>query len=191
MKVICVTGNYGDAVTNLKWYLLPDSAIVRTDNPVFLPDFDSEFRAYPSLAVRIDKLGKGISPKFAPRYYAEATIGVAMRAETQWEDNCKEGFPWSDAVSFDKSCWIGDFIAYNVFEEVNPLIQCGDERYDYDVMKIKKNLNEVIAKISRYHTLKTGDIVMCALTDTGIPLKKGDRFSIDLADDNLLTIRIK
>lgn len=82
MKIFNIIGRYSDVPEQeINWHMLQDSTVIRSDNPFFVPDFDTEFRLYPSLAIRIDRLGKSIAPKFAHRYYAQVTLAATVRAE--------------------------------------------------------------------------------------------------------------
>ena len=100
MKIFAAVGNhagfipaYGESVVPSDrdiphgfWYEIPDSSIIRSGNPFFVPDFDTRFVALPSIAVRICKLGKGIAPRFVPRYYDEVTFGLSVVAADRLGD---------------------------------------------------------------------------------------------------------
>lgn len=193
MKVFCViNNNAGGEGTEPFWYMLPDSSVVRSGNPFFVPDFDTEFKAFPSVAVRIDRLGKSIAPRFAPRYYSEVTAGVAVAATGLLERLRGGGMPWDRAVAFDRSCFIGDYIpSENLFAEGGMSVVCGGVRRDIRLEDMKYGIDGIIAEVSRTNTLKTGDIVLAALAADGIPLIEGNTLEAYCGDSRTLEIRIR
>ena len=91
---------------------IPDSTIVKNGNPVYLPDFDPNITARPYMALRIDRLGKSVSPRFAYRYFEQAAPCLLLTAETELQRLREQGLPWTEAFVFDKSCVLGDFIPH-------------------------------------------------------------------------------
>lgn len=161
------------------YYTMQESTVLRSGNPFFVPDFDTEFRAYPSLCLRIGRLGKGIAPRFAHRYFESWTMGVAVIATDTLKRLREHGEPWSAAVSFDRSCWLGNLqpidtlLEYDTFE-----VECGETRLTYDVSKITPAKEELISILSRDNTLKNGDLILAALDPRGITLTPGQHLKI-------------
>ena len=168
-----------------EWHMLPDSTVVRSDNPFFIPEFDTEFKAYPVVAIKIGRLGKSIAPKFAHRYYNEATLAATVRAENLLAFLRRGGMPWERAVAFDRSCFMGEFVpADELLNCRNASISCGEE-------KLELNIYETIACISRDNTLKTGDLLLIPATGKGLKLSIGDNLTEECDSGPLLEIRIK
>lgn len=101
MKIFAVIHNYGNTSKDSPmgtgdpaWYEMPDSSILRTGNPFFVPDFDTEFLAFPSICYRIGRLGKSIARRFADRYIDSATVAVAVVASNRLRDLREQGMPW-------------------------------------------------------------------------------------------------
>lgn len=201
MKIFCITGNRSSEETPLSWYVLTDSSILRSDNPFFVPDFDTEFIACPSLAVRIDRLGKSIAPRFASRYYNEATVGVVVVARRLLGELRREGMPWDRAVAFDRSCFIGEFRAASTILDGGDIeLTCGDSRILINAGQLRLGVDETVAEVSRTNTLKTGDLILCSLpfpapkdvtSDECLPMAPGSNLHARRDGDLLLEIRFK
>lgn len=175
-----------------EWHMMPDSTVVRTDNPFFIPEFDTEFKAYPVVAIKIGRLGKSIAPKFAHRYYNEATLAATVRAENLLAFLRRGGMPWERAVSFDRSCFMGEFVpADELLNCRNASISCGEEKLELNISEIRSTINETIACISRDNTLKTGDLLLIPATGKGLRLSIGDNLTEECDSGALLEIRIK
>ena len=196
MKIIAVTNNYNvaDSATRTGWLYIPDSAMIRSRKPFFVPDFDSEFRAYLSPAIRIEKVGKGIAPRFAGRYFAERTAGVSVRAEGLAAELSADGLPWGEAVVFDRSLLLGDFMPFDEFAAGGrslTLTVDGETLLEWHADRCGRPLDEIISDASHDNTLKTGDILMAALTDTGVTLRHPSVLRVNCGDRQLLETRIR
>ncbi len=193
MKIFCIIGKYSEVPEReINWHMLPDSSVTRTDNPFFVPDFDSEFRLYPALAVRISRLGKSIAPKFAGRYYAEATAAATVRAQSLLSELRAKGLPWDKTVSFDRSCMLGDFQPIeNICDAGQITFRLGNEIQEIPSERLRSDIDRIIAVVSGYNTLKMGDIILLTASETGLPLAPGQNLSAGTGSINLLEIRVK
>lgn len=202
MKIFAVINNYaskrdifGPFVTQAPlWYEMPDSSILRSGNPFFIPDFDSSFSVHPSLVYRIGRLGKNIAPRFAERYIDAWGVGCGVVAEGLLQKRKTEGMPWTDAVSFDRSCLLGNLRpidAFNINKDIE--IKCSDRTLTYSSRNLKMPIEEVIALLSRNNTLKNGDLILVGLHPSGLRPEIGSRlvaFEQDI-NSNLLDINIR
>lgn len=192
MKIFRIIENRIAGNDELFWYMLPDSAIVRTDNPWFVPDFDEEYRLYPVIAVRIDRLGKSVSPKFATRYYNEATICLTACAQNLLNRLRENGLPWDKAVCFDKSCMIGDFIPFSAISEDDTLIvEMAGNIIKPRLDGIKNIIDNAISAVSHNNTIKTGDLILIPASDEYFIPSPGNNLTAGCSSGNLLEIRIK
>lgn len=192
MKIFRITENSNFDAGEIYWYMLADSSVVRTDNPWFVPDFDTEFRISPAVAVRIDRLGKSISPKFAPRYYKEATLCATACGSRLLADLKSKGLPWDRAVSFDRSCMIGKFIPISAISaEARACFHMGSEEIKTEVAGILDHADNTIAAVSSFNTLKTGDIIILPFGNEYFTPLPGDTLTAKINPNNLLEIRIK
>ena len=175
MKIICIGRNYAKHIEELAnekptspvVFLKPDSAILQKNNPFFIPPFSNDVHYEVEILVKINKVGKFIDVKFAHKYYDEIGLGIDFTAR-DIQDQCKEkGLPWEKAKAFDGSAVIGEFypkkqfdldtISFQLYKN-NTLVQDGKS----NTMLWK--IDELIAYVSQYFTLKKGDIIF-----TGTP----------------------
>ena len=203
MKIFALIRNYGEGSGGeslwgeggVDWYEMPDSSIVRSGNPVFLPDFAERYEAYPSIVYRIGRLGKSIKPRFADRYVDQWGIAVAMVAVDLLQELREGGHPWTRAVAYDRSCMLGNLEPIDTLKDIEGIrIEAGEESLDYHRDQIREGIDEVIARLSAHNTLKNGDFVLVALPRQGLLLKEETRLSAYPIEDNqrhLIDINIK
>lgn len=203
MKIICIGKNYHDHNREMNsktpvapvYFLKPDTSLLIRNRPFFLPDFSNQIEHEVEILVKICKVGKNISRKFAHTYYNEIGLGIDFTArDLQWE--CRnEGNPWEIAKGFDSSAAISEFINKNEFSNLTNLnfklhlngnsVQIGNSS---DMIFV---IDEIIEYLSKFMTLKTGDIIF-----TGTPSGVGkvainDRLEGWLEDYKLLDFWIK
>jgi 2-keto-4-pentenoate hydratase/2-oxohepta-3-ene-1,7-dioic acid hydratase in catechol pathway len=152
-------------------FMKPDSALLRENKPFFLPDFSSEIHYEVEVVLKINRLGKNIAPQFASRYYDEFALGVDFTARDLQSDFRAKGLPWELAKGFDNSAVVSPFLPMKDYEKNNisfrldvnsKTVQAGNTAnmiYSFD---------EIIAYVSRFFTLKIGDLIF-----TGTPAGVG------------------
>ena len=151
------------------WYEIPDSSIIRSGNPFFVPDFDQRFIALPSVAVKICRLGKSVAPRFASRYYDEITLGFSVVAA----DRLRKFIPVEECGE--------EFV-----------INAGGDELKWKLDSAWRHIDEIISEISRGCTIKTGDIILPHISPSGIRLLAGDHISVKTTDSsNILDINIR
>ena len=114
MKIICIGRNFADHAEELGndkpsspvIFLKPDTALLRNNDPFFLPDFSKEIHHEIELVIKITRLGKNIQPKFAHKYYDEIGLGVDFTARDVQFELREKGLPWEKAKAFDSSAAI-------------------------------------------------------------------------------------
>ncbi len=184
MKIFAVVRNYGSSSVESPfgmgepvWYEVPDSSLLRSGQPFFVPDFAGEFRAFPTVVHRISRLGKGIAARFASRYIDAVTIGCCAVAVDMLRELRRDGRPWSRAVAFDRCCMIGKFLPC----EGTPSLwqaSCGGREISYDLSEVLHGVPEMLERLSRDITVKEGDMMMTALHPVGLPLMVGTKLAI-------------
>lgn len=177
-------------------FLKPDSAILKDGKPFFLPDFTEEVHYETELVVRICRLGKNIAPRFAHRYYDAVTVGIDFTARDMQRRFCAEGKPWELCKCFDNSAALGTFV---------PLQQVGDnvQNIDFSLQidgKVVQHANtsemlfavdELIAYVSRFMTLKIGDYLFTG-TPSGVgPVSIGQHLQGYIGEEKLLDFYIR
>ena len=182
MKIICVGMNYATHNKEMQHTLLlseptifmkSDASILKDGRPFFIPDFSSDVQYEAEIVVKINRLGKSIGSRFASRYYDEITVGIDMTARDLQRKFRESGLPWELSKSFDNSAVIGRFISLEK-EELD--IDAIPFRLDIDGKTVQDGntadmlfkTNEIIEYISRFITLKTGDLIF-----TGTPAGVG------------------
>ncbi|NLJ43932.1 MAG: fumarylacetoacetate hydrolase family protein [Bacteroidales bacterium] len=203
MKIICIGLNYKRHAMEMGRpfpdepvvFLKPDSAILKNNKPFFLPDFSSEIHYETEVVVKISKLGKSIEPKFAPRYYDEVTVGIDITARDLQTKLSKARLPWEISKCFDGAAPVGKFIPASSFQDVNNLnfrLEInGNVVQQSNTTDMIFSVNEIISYVSRFFTLKTGDLIFTG-TPAGVgPLRKNDHLVAYLEETPLLDFMIR
>lgn len=203
MKIICIGLNYRKHALEMGRplpvepvvFLKPDSSILKNNKPFFLPDFSSMIQYETEIVVKISKLGKGIEAKYAPRYYDELTLGIDITARDIQNRNSAAGLPWELSKGFDGAAPIGRFVPTGSVWNINNL----NFRLEINGKIVQQgntsdmifSINEIVSYVSRFFTLKTGDLIFTG-TPSGVgPLKRKDTLVAFLEDDPLLEFVVK
>ena len=176
MKIICIGRNYVKHIEELNnerpdapvVFLKPDTAILLKNQPFFIPDFSNDVHHEVEILVKIKKVGKYIDAKFAHKYYDEIGLGIDFTARDLQFQAKQKGLPWEKAKAFDGSAVIGNFVLKSKFDNLAN-INFSLERNGKMVQKGNTSLmlwtiDELIAYVSTFFTLKIGDIIF-----TGTP----------------------
>lgn len=205
MKIIAVGMNYAlhnqemghtDIGKEPVIFMKPDSALLRDGKPFFLPDFSADMQYEAEVVVRICRLGKHIAPRFAHRYYDAATVGIDFTARDLQQRFRQEGLPWELAKGFDNSAAIGRFLP---LEQLGGNVQQLDFRLDIDGREVQHGrtsdmltgVDDLIAYVSRFMTLKMGDLLFTG-TPAGVgPVSIGQHLQGYLGEENVLDFYIR
>ena len=203
MKIICVGWNYPDHNAEMKHetvsepviFMKPDSALLRENKPFFIPDFSKQVEYEVELVVRINRLGKNISEKFASRYYEEVALGVDFTARDLQQRQRALGEPWEIAKAFDNSAVISDFIPLSTLANAEgisfSLSKNGVEVQRGNTQDMLFSVNQIIAYVSRFFTLKIGDLIYTG-TPAGVgPVVMGDYLEGFIEDNKMLNFFVK
>ncbi|MGO3183283.1 MAG: fumarylacetoacetate hydrolase family protein [Aequorivita sp.] len=180
MKIICIGRNYADHIKELDSakptepviFLKPDTSVLIKKQPFFIPEFSNEVHHEVELLVRINKIGKHIDRKFAHKYYDEIGLGIDFTARDLQTKLKQEGLPWEKAKAFDGAAVVGKFLKKEEIEDVNNIV-FSLKRNEKTVQKgdsalMVWKIDALIEYISKYFTLKIGDIIF-----TGTPAGVG------------------
>jgi len=203
MKILAIGMNYPSHVKEMNNILSPEpvifskpeSALLQNNKPFFYPDFSTDIQYETEIVVIIDRLGKNIAQKFAHRYYSEITVGIDFTAR-DLQKRCKEkGHPWEIAKAFDNSAPVGRMTPKTAF----PDIQNINFHLDINWMTVQQgntkdmifSVDQIIAHVSKYFTLKNGDLIFTG-TPYGVgPVKIGDRLQAYLENELVLDFKVK
>lgn len=205
MKILAVGMNYAEHNKELDGTLYKpeepviftkaDSALLKDGKPFFIPDFTTQCDYETELVVRICRLGKNIATRFAHRYYDAVTVGIDFTARDLQRKLRAEGKPWELCKGFDNSAVIGDFIP----KENLPDIQQIPFHLDIDGRTVQHGysgdmifaVDEIISYISRYFTLKIGDLIFTG-TPPGVgPVHIGQHLEGYIQDRKVLAFNVR
>lgn len=204
MKILAVGMNYAAhnkemshtlELTEPTIFMKADSALLKDGKPFFIPDFSKEIHYETEIVVKIDRLGKNIAERFAHRYYHEVTVGIDFTAR-DWQRRLRaEGLPWELSKSFDHSAVVGIFVP---LEDVGNI---DDLSFHLDLNGARAqtgwtgdmlfSVDKIVAYVSRFFTLKMGDLIYTG-TPAGVgPVKIGDHLEGYIGERKLLDFHVR
>ena len=176
-------------------FIKSDSSLLKDGKPFFIPDFSSEIHYETEIVVKIDRLGKNIAERFAHRYYNEVTVGVDFTARDLQSKLRAQGLPWEISKAFDNSAALGTFIPVERVGDINRIpfhldingttVQAGNTQ---DMLF---PVDKIIAYVSRFFTLKIGDLIYTG-TPVGVgPVKIDDHLQGYIGEQKLLDFFVR
>jgi 2-keto-4-pentenoate hydratase/2-oxohepta-3-ene-1,7-dioic acid hydratase in catechol pathway len=203
MKIICIGRNYADHISELAnerpsepvVFIKPDSAVLPKEQPFYIPDFTNDVHYELEVLVKIKKVGKHIQEKFAGNYYDEVGLGIDFTARDLQARLKEKGLPWEKAKGFDGAAVIGRWLPKSKFQDLGNLSfalhKNGQIVQQGQTGLMLWGIDQLIAHVSKYFTLKKGDILF-----TGTPAGVGrivanDYLSGSLEGEELLSVKIK
>jgi acylpyruvate hydrolase len=203
MKIICIGRNYSEHVKELSnelpsepvFFMKPDTSIIIGNKPFFLPDFSNEIHHEVEIVLKICKVGKTISEKFASRYYDEIGIGIDFTARDLQAKAKEKGLPWEIAKAFEGSAPIGRFIPKKEITDLKNinfhLEKNGKMVQQGSSVDMIFSFEKIISYVSRFFPLKTGDLIFTG-TPAGVgPVTIGDHLQAYIENQLLLDFKIK
>jgi 2-keto-4-pentenoate hydratase/2-oxohepta-3-ene-1,7-dioic acid hydratase in catechol pathway len=203
MKIICIGRNYADHAKEMKselptepiFFMKPDTALVKEGSDIYLPEFSNEIHFECEVVIKINKAGKFIQKEFARNYYSEITLGLDLTAR-DLQTKCKEkGLPWELAKAFDNSApisskWIS--ISDINLSDINfQFFQNGELKQNGFTKDMIFSIDELISYVSKFITLKTGDLIYTG-TPAGVgPIQIGDKLEGNLNGNKLFEFTVK
>ena len=203
MKIICIGRNYlahakelnNEVPTRPVFFMKPDSALVISNRPFFYPDFSEDVHHEIEVVIRVDRLGRSIEEKYANRYYSEVALGVDFTARDLQKEMKDKGLPWEIAKGFDYSAPVSEFFPVSNFRDIHDL----SFRLDVNGKTVQNgstslmifSFEKIIAYVSRFMTLKTGDLIFTG-TPAGVgPVSVNDRLEAYLEGDKIMDFPVK
>jgi len=203
MKIICIGRNYAEHAKEMNsaipsepvFFLKPDTSLIKDNQPFYYPDFSKEIHHEVELVLKINKPGKNIQTQFANKYYNEIGIGIDFTARDIQAECKKNGLPWEKAKAFDGAAPIGKFIDKKQFTDeknINFHLKInGNNVQEGNTKDLLFSFDMIIAYISKYFTLRTGDLIYTGTPEGVGPVKIGDRLEAFIEDQKLLDFEIK
>lgn len=204
MKIIAVGMNYAAHNKELNHtltlseptiFMKADSSLLKDGKPFFIPDFTQELHHEAEIVVRIDRLGKNIAERFAHRYYHEVTVGIDFTARDLQRQLCEKGLPWEISKAFDNSAVVGTFVPLEEVGDINRLpfhldIN-GETRQAGNTEQLLFSVDRIVAYVSRFFTLKIGDLIYTG-TPSGVgPVQIGDHLQGYIGERKLLDFYVR
>ena len=202
MKIICIERNYRDPSETAptpaepSFFLKPDTALLRNNDPFYIPDFTQEVHYACAVAVRIDRLSRCVAPRFAHRLYAEAGLGIDFTARDLQREAMRRGLPCDHARGFDYSAAVSPLFL--------PVAELGDIRTLHFTLEINGEIrqqgctgdlifpvDEALSRVSRYVTFRTGDLFFTGTPAGSGPVRRGDVLRATLEGRELLNFEIR
>lgn len=203
MKIICIGRNYTEHIAELAnekpthpvVFLKPDTSILLKGQPFFIPEFSEQVHHEVEVLVKINRIGKHIQPKFAHKYYDQIGLGIDFTARDIQQKLKEKGLPWEKSKGFDGSAVVGQWLPKSQFENLNAL-SFSLEKNNTIVQKGNTSMmlwtiDELIAYVSQYFTLKIGDIIFTG-TPAGVgPVSINDVLVGQLEGQEMFRIKVK
>lgn len=207
MKIICIGRNYAAHVAELHdggtipeaplWFMKPDTALLRNNDPFYIPDFSHDLHYECELVVKINRVGKHIEERFAHRYYDEVGLGIDFTARDLQREAIAKGLPWEACKAFDYSAALspeflkltdlgGDIQNLHFSLDIN-----GQRRQTGDTSQMIFRVDRLISAVSEFVTLRMGDLLYTG-TPVGVgPVHAGDNLRAELEGHELLNFDIR
>ncbi len=203
MKIICIGRNYSEHIRELNnevpeepvIFIKPDTALLRNNNPFYIPDFSQDVHHEVEIVVKINNPGRAIPVQFAKDYYTHISLGIDFTARDLQTQLKNKGLPWEKAKGFDHSAAIGEFIPLEEFDapihqlpfslyKNNELVQTGNTQ------QMIHSVDEIIAHVSEYFSLRIGDYIFTG-TPAGVgKVNAGDVLLGKIENREILNFRI-
>lgn len=203
MKILAIGRNYAEHIEELKnerpeepvVFLKPDTALLKNNAPFYYPDFSKDIHHEVEILLKISKEGKNIQEKFAPKYYYEIGVGIDFTARDLQQKAKEKGLPWEIAKGFNGSAPVSDFYPVaemgDLFNLNFKLELDGEIKQEGNTKMMLFNFNYIVAYVSRFFTLKKGDIIFTG-TPKGVgPVQIGNRLKASIEDKILLDFEVK
>ena len=203
MKIICIGRNYTDHIEELAnerpedpvVFLKPDTSLVIKNQPFFIPPFSDDVHYEVEILVRINRIGKHIQQKFAHKYYDEIGLGIDFTARDLQAKLKAKGLPWEKAKAFDGAAVVGDWVNKSELPHIDELqfemTKNGTVVQQSSSALMLWKVDELIAYVSQFFTLKIGDIIFTG-TPAGVgPVIENDILEGSLEGRQLFSIKVK
>lgn len=202
MKIICIGKNYAAHAKEMKsavptepvFFMKPDTSLLQKGHDFYFPDFTQNLHHEIEIVYKIGKMGKHIAPEFALKYISEVGIGIDFTARDLQDKAKEKGLPWEIAKAFDNAAVVSDFMP---LEKVNPASI--DFHLDVNGNTVQRgntsdmifSIENIIAYVSKFITLKTGDLIFTGTPEGVGPVKQSDVLSLYMGNEKKHEFKVK
>jgi acylpyruvate hydrolase len=203
MKIIAIGRNYAEHAKELNnpvptvpvIFMKPDTALLKDNKPFYHPDFSEDIHHEIEIVLKVCKEGKHIAEKFASNYYDELALGIDFTARDIQSKHKEKGLPWELAKAFDGSAPVSNFVSKSKFGDLYSLdfkldIN-GEARQHGNTKDLLFSFESIIAFVSRYITLKKGDLIFTGTPQGVGKVNIGDHLEAYLEGDKMLDFYVK
>ena len=203
MKIVCIGRNYPQHAAELGnekpespvIFIKPDTAKLQRRFPFYIPHFSNEIHHEVEVLVKINRIGKYIEEKFAYKYYQEIGLGIDFTARDLQQNLKDKGLPWEKAKGFDGSALIGDWFDKDNFTDLKQLdfelVKNGATVQKGNTSQMLWSIDALIAEISRFFTLKIGDVIFTGTPAGVAPVAENDVLEGYLGELKAFKVKVK
>ena len=203
MKIVCIGRNYAQHATELGnekpespvIFIKPDTAKLQRRFPFYIPHFSNEIHHEVEVLVKINRIGKYIEEKFAYKYYQEIGLGIDFTARDLQQNLKDKGLPWEKAKGFDGSALIGDWFDKDNFTDLKQLdfelVKNGATVQKGNTSQMLWSIDALIAEVSRFFTLKIGDVIFTGTPAGVAPVAENDVLEGYLGELKAFKVKVK
>lgn len=203
MKIIAIGRNYAEHAKELNnpvptvpvIFMKPDTAVLKDNKPFYHPEFSTDIHHEIELVLKISKEGKHVAEKFASNYFDEIALGVDFTARDLQQKHKEKGLPWELAKAFDNSAPVSKFLPKSQFSDLKNLnfrlelngktVQAGNTK------DLLFSFESIIAFVSKYITLKKGDLIFTGTPQGVGKINIGDHLAGYLEEEKLLDFNVR
>jgi 2-keto-4-pentenoate hydratase/2-oxohepta-3-ene-1,7-dioic acid hydratase in catechol pathway len=204
MRIFAIGRNYAEHIKELNnerpdepvIFTKPDTALIRNNGPFYYPEFSKDIHHEVELVLRICKEGKSIQDKYSSKYYDAIGIGIDFTARDLQQKAKEKGLPWDISKGFNGSAPVSDkFIQVSDFKDLKDinftLAINGELRQHGNTSLMLFNFDYIISYLSKFFTLRTGDLIFTG-TPKGVgPVKIGDTLAAFIENEKLLEFDVR
>lgn len=203
MKIICIGKNYAAHAKEMQsavptepvFFLKPDTSLLQKGHDFYYPDFTKNLHHEIEIVYKIGKTGKHIAPEFALKYISEVSIGIDFTARDLQDKAKEKSLPWEIAKAFDNAAVVStDFIS---IDKINPaninfrLEVNGNTVQKGNTSAMIFSIEQIISYVSKFITLKTGDLIFTGTPEGVGPVKQGDVLTLYLENEKKMEFGVK
>jgi len=203
MKIIAIGRNYVDHAKELNnpvptepvVFLMPDTCILNNNKPFYYPDFSKDVHHEVEIVIKISRVGKNIAAEFAHRYFNEIGVGIDFTARDLQKLAKEKGLPWEKAKAFDGAAPVSKFVSIDAITDlsnINFALEINGKQVQHgNTGEMIFPFDQIIAYVSRFFTLKMGDLIFTG-TPAGVgPVQIGDRLVATIEDKVMMDFQVK
>ena len=176
-------------------FLKPETSIIQKKQPFFIPEFSNEIHYEVEIILKFNRLGKHIQPKFSAKYYDKISLGIDFTARDLQKSLKDRGLPWDVSKGFDSSALIGEWIDVNEFKDISNinfrLVKNGEIVQKSSSANMIWKIDTLISSVSKFFTIKIGDILFTGTPDGVGEVNKDDVFEGFIENKKVFSIKIK